>query len=115
MQDREQARWRHDGADHGTPRQSQLGAGRRSRPILFNSEVFLFAFLPITYAAFWVLRGRTARYALLTIASYVFYGYWDYRFCAVMLFSTAVSYFSPPKVAGSTQPERRRLLATIPM
>src|SRR2546430_7905780 len=115
MQDREQARWRHDGADHGTPRQSQLGAGRRSRPILFNSEIFLFAFLPITYAAFWALRGRNARFALLTVASYVFYGYWDYRFCFVMAFSTAVSFYSALAISRSERPDRRRLLATVPI
>ncbi|MDQ3208750.1 MAG: MBOAT family protein, partial [Gemmatimonadota bacterium] len=60
--------------------------------MLFNSAVFLFLFLPITYAVFWSLRARNARYIWLTLTGYVFYGYWDPRFCLLMLFSTLVSY-----------------------
>ena len=29
--------------------------------MLFNSAVFLFAFLPVTYAVFWALRTKRAR------------------------------------------------------
>ena len=60
--------------------------------MLFNSAVFLFLFLPITYIVFWWLRTRTARYVWLTITGYVFYGYWSPKFCLLMLFSTLVSY-----------------------
>lgn len=30
----------------------------------------------------------------LLLASYFFYGYWDWRFCFLLLFVTTVSYFS---------------------
>jgi alginate O-acetyltransferase complex protein AlgI len=60
--------------------------------MLFNSLVFLFAFLPVTYGVFWLLRSAQARYVWLTATGYVFYGYWDWRFCFLMLFSTVVSY-----------------------
>jgi alginate O-acetyltransferase complex protein AlgI len=60
--------------------------------MLFNSIEFLFAFLPITYAVFWTLRTAQARYVWLTITGYVFYGWWDPRFCLLMAFSTLVSY-----------------------
>lgn len=60
--------------------------------MLFNSIVFLFAFLPVTYGVFWLLRSANARYVWLTVTGYVFYGYWDPRFCLLMLFSTVVSY-----------------------
>lgn len=60
--------------------------------MLFNSYVFLFLFLPCTYAVFWMLSSAGARYKWLTVTGYVFYGYWDWRFCLLMLFSTVVSY-----------------------
>jgi alginate O-acetyltransferase complex protein AlgI len=62
--------------------------------VLFNSTIFLFAFLPITYTVFWSLRSANARYVWLTITGYVFYGYWNWRFCFLMAFSTIVSYLA---------------------
>lgn len=62
--------------------------------MLFNSVVFLFAFLPVTYAVFWTLRSANSRYVWLTITGYVFYGYWNWRFCFLMAFSTLVSYLA---------------------
>ncbi len=62
--------------------------------MLFNSLEFIFAFLPITYAVFWLLPGAQARYVWLTITGYVFYGWWDPRFCLLMAFSTLVSYLA---------------------
>ena len=56
--------------------------------MLFNSFIFLGVFLPITYAVFWLLGTAKARYVWLTVTGYVFYGYWDPRFCLLMAFST---------------------------
>jgi alginate O-acetyltransferase complex protein AlgI len=60
--------------------------------VLFNSAVFLFAFLPVTYGVYWALRSRRGRHAWLAVTGYVFYGYWNPKFCLLMLFSTTVSY-----------------------
>lgn len=60
--------------------------------MLFNSAIFLLAFLPITYFVFWFLRSKDARYIWLAATGYVFYGYWNPKFCLLMLFSTLVSY-----------------------
>src|SRR5271157_2113933 len=62
--------------------------------MLFNSYIFLFCFLPITYAVFWLLRSAKSRYVWLALTGYVFYGYWDPRFCLLMAFSTLVSYLA---------------------
>lgn len=62
--------------------------------MLFNSLVFLFAFLPVTYLVFWYLKTKRSRYIWLTLTGYVFYGYWSPKFCLLMLFSTFVSYFA---------------------
>lgn len=60
--------------------------------MLFNSLVFIYAFLPITYLVFWRLHNKNQRYVWLTITGYVFYGFWNFRFCGLMAFSTLVSY-----------------------
>jgi alginate O-acetyltransferase complex protein AlgI len=83
--------------------------------MLFNSYVFLLAFLPIAFAVFWALRSATARYKWLTITGYVFYGYWDPRFCVLMAFSTLVSYFAGLGMLRWTDPRRRKLCLVIPV
>ena len=77
--------------------------------MLFNSVIFLFAFLPVTYVVFWTLRTRQARYLWLTLSGYVFYGYWDPRFCLLMAFSTLVSYSAGLGFLKYTDERRRRL------
>jgi alginate O-acetyltransferase complex protein AlgI len=83
--------------------------------MLFNSLVFLFLFLPIVYFGFWRLRTKKQRYVWLTIASYVFYGTWNYKFCALMAFSTAVSYFAGLGMLGATDRRRRKLFLAVPV
>ncbi len=84
--------------------------------MLFNSLIFLFAFLPITYAVFWTLRGKTARYIWLTLTGYVFYGYWDPKYCLIMLFSTLVSYTAGLGfLRWGNDPRARRLLLVVPV
>src|SRR5436190_10348224 len=60
--------------------------------MLFNSDVFLFGFLPIVFALFWALRTKQQRYVLLTASGYVFYGWWNWKFCFLLLASSVVSY-----------------------
>ena len=83
--------------------------------MLFNSVVFLFAFLPITYVVFWSLRTARSRYVWLTLTGYVFYGYWDPRFVLLMLFSTLVSYFAGLGFLRWTDPRHRKLCLVLPI
>ena len=62
--------------------------------MLFNSLDY-FIFLPIVFTLFW-LMGRDKpkiQNGILLIASYVFYGWWDYRFLSLIVFSTFVDFF----------------------
>ncbi|HKW12189.1 MAG TPA: MBOAT family O-acyltransferase [Gemmatimonadaceae bacterium] len=81
--------------------------------MLFNSYVFLLAFLPITWLVFWALRSAHARYVWLAVTGYVFYGYWDPRFCLLMAFSTLVSYFAGLGFLRWDKDERRRKLCLV--
>ncbi len=48
--------------------------------MLFNSYVFIALFLPATLIAYYLVHHHKAkRLAVLAAASFIFYGYWDYR------------------------------------
>ena len=83
--------------------------------MLFNSFVFLCAFLPVTYVVFWMLRSASSRYVWLAVTGYVFYGYWDARFTLLMAFSTAVSYLAGLGFLRWSDPRRRRLCLVAPI
>ena len=59
----------------------------------FVSLVF-FRFFAVVLLSQLIVRGARPRQALLLAASYVFYGWWDWRFCGLMLFLTAVAYLA---------------------
>jgi alginate O-acetyltransferase complex protein AlgI len=61
--------------------------------LVFTSYVFLFYFLPLVLAGYYLLPARSAwRNAWLLVTSYVFYGWWNPWFVLLMLFITAVNY-----------------------
>ena len=74
--------------------------------MVFTSDVFLFAFLPIVLAIYYALPRY--RNEFLTVASYVFYGWWDPRFVLLMMTSTVVDYFAGAAIAGPAASPRRR-------
>lgn len=60
--------------------------------MLFNSYIFVFAFLPVVLLAWWSVSSRTTRLAILTLASCLFYGWWDWRFVPLMLVSASADF-----------------------
>jgi D-alanyl-lipoteichoic acid acyltransferase DltB (MBOAT superfamily) len=60
--------------------------------MLFNSLTFA-VFLPIVYALYRVLPFRAQNYMLLA-ASYLFYGWWDWRFLFLMIVSTVLDFWT---------------------
>jgi alginate O-acetyltransferase complex protein AlgI len=77
--------------------------------------VFLFVFLPITYFVFWCLKTSRSRYVWLTLTGYVFYGYWDARFCLLMAFSTLVSFTAGLGFLRFHGPRARRVCLVVPI
>ena len=61
--------------------------------MLFNSIDFAI-FLPIVFVLYWFVAKKNLRLqnTLIVVSSYVFYGWWDYRFLALILVSTIVDY-----------------------
>jgi len=79
--------------------------------MLFNSLEFL-VFLPLVFAAYWILNlwtgtraGLRAQNLLVLAASYVFYGWWDWRFLSLIAFSTAVDYAVGLQIAKANAAE----------
>jgi alginate O-acetyltransferase complex protein AlgI len=64
--------------------------------MLFTQFEFLFLFLPVTFAGYFLIAhfidAPVARMSWLAIASLVFYSYWDVRFVPVILVSIATNY-----------------------
>lgn len=61
--------------------------------MLFNSIDFA-VFLPIVFILYWFVTNKNLKLQnfLLVIASILFYGWWDWRFLSLILFSTIVDY-----------------------
>lgn len=61
--------------------------------MLFNSLQFLF-FLPLVFFLYWGIKERKAQNLLIVVASYVFYGWWDWRFLLLIALTSVCSYLS---------------------
>lgn len=62
--------------------------------MLFNSYLFIFVFLPITFILFYAIGARSNRWArfFLLLASFVFYGYWNPSYVPLLLVSIVVNF-----------------------
>ena len=72
-------------------------------------SVAFFAFFALVLLSQLVIPGARGRQIALLIASYVFYGWWDWRFCGLMLLLTAVAYLAGLGMAR--RPGSRGILA----
>jgi alginate O-acetyltransferase complex protein AlgI len=80
--------------------------------VAVNFVSFEFAgFLAVVYVLHWSCRDAGVRKWLLTIASYVFYAVWNWRFCFLMLFLTANAFAAGRMLACSTRRQRKAVLA----
>jgi D-alanyl-lipoteichoic acid acyltransferase DltB (MBOAT superfamily) len=64
--------------------------------MLFNTYLFVFAFLPLALAAFYVclaLRSSAAALASTVLFSLLFYAYWRADYVPVLLTSILINYF----------------------
>ena len=93
--------------------------------MLFNSLTYA-GFLPVVFALYWGLdavlgaspranadgRVQRAQNLLLVAASYVFYGWWDWRFLGLLWLSTGVDFFVGRALGVPGRPEtlRRKIM-----
>lgn len=67
--------------------------------MLFNSIEFLI-FLPLVFIAYWFVFSKNTKIQNLFVicASYVFYGWWDWRFLLLIMLSTLVDFIVGQKI-----------------
>jgi len=79
--------------------------------MLFNSYVF-WAFFVIVFALYRALPHRGQNWLLL-VASYVFYGWWDWRFLFVLAASTLLDYASALWIEKTAAQRRKKLFLIL--
>tara|TARA_R110002033_G_scaffold134052_2_gene173930 strand:+ start:3576 stop:4976 length:1401 start_codon:yes stop_codon:yes gene_type:complete len=79
--------------------------------MLFNSIDFVI-FLPIVLALYWLVVKKYQNLVLLA-ASYFFYGWWDWHFLALILFSSLVDYNVAKQLEITLNPSKRKVLLYI--
>lgn len=79
--------------------------------MFFNSIDFA-VFLPIVFILYWfvVNKNLKAQNFLIVLASYVFYGWWDWRFLSLILFSTVVDYLVGLGLSKEENETKRKIL-----
>ncbi|HEX6273804.1 MAG TPA: MBOAT family O-acyltransferase [Polyangiaceae bacterium] len=77
--------------------------------MIFTDFVFFF-FFAVTAALYWALRSNRARKLWLLLASYFFYGYWDWRFLGLIFACTVLDYSVGLWLGSVENPRRRRVL-----
>jgi len=82
--------------------------------MLFNSIDFA-AFLPIVFILYWFVFNKDLKLQniLLVVASYVFYGWWDWRFLSLIVFSSFVDYFIGVSLLNEGKQSKRKVLLWI--
>ena len=72
-------------------------------------SIAFFIFFGIMLLSQFIFRSSRIRQLILLAGSYVFYGWWDWRFCFLMLVLTAVAYFTA--LGLEKRPGDKKLLA----
>lgn len=80
--------------------------------MLFTQGVF-FVLLLVLLLLYWWRQGLTERKVILLIGSYLFYGWWDWRFCGLLLFSSLVDYAAALWLQDHAGHRRRRMALWI--
>jgi len=79
--------------------------------MLFNSLDFAI-FLPIVFLLYWFVGNINLKLQnfLIVVASYLFYGWWDWRFLSLIIFSTVVDYLVGQKLRTEYKQSKRKIL-----
>ena len=82
--------------------------------MLFNSIDFA-VFLPIVFLLYWFVFNKNTKLQnlFLVIVSYLFYGWWDWRFLFLIIFSTFVDFQIGKLLALRSNPKERKNLLFI--
>ncbi|PID27771.1 MAG: membrane-bound O-acyltransferase family protein [Candidatus Cloacimonadota bacterium] len=79
--------------------------------MFFNSIDFA-VFLPVFFIFYWFITDKNLKLQnfLIVVASYIFYGWWDWRFLSLIMFSTLVDFFIGIKLKFAQEEKKRKIL-----
>jgi D-alanyl-lipoteichoic acid acyltransferase DltB (MBOAT superfamily) len=79
--------------------------------MLFNSIDFA-VFLPLVFVLYWFIANKKLKFQnfLIVIASYTFYGWWDWRFLSLIFLSTIIDYLIGVKLSNEENKRIRKAL-----
>ncbi|WP_027138115.1 MBOAT family O-acyltransferase [Gaetbulibacter saemankumensis] len=81
--------------------------------MLFNSLDFAF-FFPIVFIIYWILsRNLKLRNVFLLLTSYIFYGWWDWRFLGLILFSSILDFIIGKAIYKEDNHNKKKLFLFI--
>ncbi len=82
--------------------------------MLFNSLDFAI-FLPVVFFLYWFVINKNLKFQnfLIVVSSYLFYGWWDWRFLSLILFSTIVDYTVGLNLTKQKNQFKRKMLLVI--
>lgn len=82
--------------------------------MLFNSIEFA-VFLPIVFVFYWLLSKQNLRIqnTFILVASYFFYGWWDWRFLSLIAFSTIIDFIVGIQLNKTDVKAHRRILLFV--
>ncbi|OBX23778.1 D-alanyl-lipoteichoic acid acyltransferase DltB (MBOAT superfamily) [Gelidibacter algens] len=82
--------------------------------MLFNSIDFAI-FLPVVFILYWFFCQKNLKLQnlLIVAASYLFYGWWDWRFLSLIVFSTIVDYSIGVALSNEDNQKKRKLYLWI--
>lgn len=77
--------------------------------MFFNSIDFAI-FFPTVFFLYWLIfkRNITARNIFLIIVSYIFYGWWDWRFLSLIIISSLIDFFAGSKIFKEENSVKRK-------
>jgi len=79
--------------------------------MLFHTIDFAI-FLPIVFILYWGVFNSNlkAQNSMVVVASYIFYGWWDWRFLSLIFFSSVIDYWVGIKLTQHSSAIRRKIL-----
>lgn len=79
--------------------------------MLFNSVDFAI-FLPVVFFLYWFIVNKNLKLQnfFIVVVSYMFYGWWDWRFLALIFFSTVIDYLIGRRLLNENHGSKRKIL-----
>lgn len=79
--------------------------------MLFNSIEFA-VFFPVVFFLYWFVFQKNIKLQniFLLIVSYIFYGWWDWRFLSLIIFSSSIDFFIGLQLKKQNSTSNRKLL-----